>query len=230
MSKEASDERFTLTQVAKLLSVSVPTVRRLVFSGKLRAAKILVGDKMRWEVPRDEAFRLQRELTIGDARVTHEALYERAEVTEEKRSSSTSTEENMPSRSVPIEALTAALEFAERRIAEERHRALEAQDQAEQLRQHLNSERSKTLQAERATIALETQLAQYHRALTDSAESLAEERAHRKTAESRLEAMVIEPSPVPLESLKTSTPTSKRSWGQRVRGWLGMNEASSGRR
>lgn len=46
--------RLTLSQAADILGVSVPGVRRLVFSGKLKGTKVKRGEKERWEIERSE--------------------------------------------------------------------------------------------------------------------------------------------------------------------------------
>lgn len=74
-------------------------------------------------------------------------------------------------RSVPLEAHLAALELAGKQI--------------DRLSDQCQEERLRANQAERFKMALEGQLAQYQRALSESAESLAQERALRATAEAR---------------------------------------------
>ena len=97
--------------------------------------------------------------------------------------------------------MKAALEFAERRIAEERIRADECQRLA--------------LTAERAKMSLEVQLGQYQRVLSEQAESLAEERALRMAAEAK-----SGPATLPEMASKVDTPMRHRGWGQRLKGWL----------
>jgi len=72
--------------------------------------------------------------------------------------------------------------------------------------------------AERRAEALAMELGSYRRALAESAESLAEERALRKT----IEAREIEDKQH-LELLKLDTPArGSGGWGQRVRRWFGL--------
>ena len=79
------------------------------------------------------------------------------------------------------------------------------------------------IKSERARMALEAQLGQYQRALSESADSLAEERARRQAAE--LSAAVVvspESSPAPaanLEGLKTGS-APKRGFRARLGRWL----------
>ena len=101
---------------------------------------------------------------------------------------------------VPIEAMRAALEFAERRIIEERERAEQAQRLA--------------LTAERSKMSLEIQLNQYQRVLSEQAESLAEERALRLEAQAQLTTPLPEVLPRPDMLLP------RKGWGHRLKGWL----------
>jgi hypothetical protein len=80
-----------------------------------------------------------------------------------------------------------------------------AAERAEREQAQLHRER-----AERRADALAAELGAYRRALSESAESLAQERALRLTIEAK-----------ELESLKLSTPIQESSgWGQRVRHWF----------
>ena len=128
----------------------------------------------------------------------------------------TRSDQSAPGQAVPLAAHLAALEFAERRLAEERERFELAQRQCEEAR--LRAE-----QAERSRMAIEFQLQKYQSVLAENAESLAEERAFRQQAEAKLLAAELQPVPL-IESLKVATPVRK-GWGQRVRGWLGLKEA-----
>ena len=74
------------------------------------------------------------------------------------------------------------------------------------------------LSAERAKLSLEVQLGQYQRVLAEQAESLAEERARRLAAESKIQEPPV--APVPEVELKVATPVRAQGWGQRLRGWL----------
>lgn len=78
------------------------------------------------------------------------------------------------------------------------------------------------LKESRARVALETQLAQYQRAMAEQCESLAEERAWRKHLEAS--AAMVAPadnSPAPdIGDLKQDMPTSKRGFRYRLRRWL----------
>lgn len=96
---------------------------------------------------------------------------------------------------VPMEVHAEALKGIQEalRFAEDRNRV------AEEMR--LRAE-----QAERQKFAIEAELQKYRLALSEQAESLAEERAKATTAQAQL------------ETLKYDTP--KPSFGQRVKGWI----------
>lgn len=123
---------------------------------------------------------------------------------------------NAPEQSaqVPLEAHLAALELAERQI--------------ERMQSQCADERRRAEQAERARLALEFQLQQYQSALSEQAESLIEAQALRRTAEIRLQELEREPDPepeavLPLDNLKVAS--SRRSWGQRLRGMFRLSKA-----
>lgn len=108
---------------------------------------------------------------------------------------------------IPLEVHTEALKGIQEalRMVEERNQV------AEQMR--LRAE-----QAERQKLAIEAELHKYRLALSEQAESLAEERARATAAQAQLETH--------LEKLKCDTP--KPSFGQKVKGWLfGSNAAQS---
>ena len=87
--------------------------------------------------------------------------------------------------------------------------ALRAMERSQQLERQLEEEREQRARAERQAIALDTELGQYRRALTESAESLAAERARAQTAEllcATLQGAEAE--------------ASQRGWGSRLRTWL----------
>lgn len=117
--------------------------------------------------------------------------------------------------SVPLSAHLAALDLAKTQLEFLQRQAEESQKVA--------------MQAERAKYSLEAQLAQYQRVLAESAESLAEERAMRLVAEAKAADVPVSPSndlgvpvlPVDLSSpVLLDTPTRRRGWGSRLKGWL----------
>ena len=217
-------ERFSLAEAAKHLGVSIPTARRMVFKGGLSAVKVMVGDKARWEIPVHEVFTLQKR--SHREQFTCEALSELAQpaillqdegfVNASPPSANASVNEGKeatlnrsfqtPDASVPLAAHLAAIELASKQIDR-------LSDKADRLQ-------LKAEHAERMRFALEHQLQQYQAALSSQAESLAEERAMRLTFEAR--AKQTELATTELESLKVNMPTATKSWGHRVKRWLGL--------
>lgn len=87
--------------------------------------------------------------------------------------------------------------------------ALRAMERAQELEQQLSEERELRCRAERQATALDTELGQYRRALTESAESLAAERARAQAAE------------LLCATFKgAEAEASQRGWGSRLRNWL----------
>lgn len=87
--------------------------------------------------------------------------------------------------------------------------ALRAMKRAQELEEQLCEERQLRGRAERQVTALDTELGQYRRALTESAESLAAERARAQTAE--LLCATLQGAEAEAEH---------RGWGSRLRSWL----------
>lgn len=199
-------ERFTLAQAAKVLGVSVPTARRLIFSEKLRGFKVMKGDKERWEVLTCEVFTLKRSGFAESTATSSESI---TTPSPKKKKASQNASSLNTSQAVPVQAHLAALEMVNR------------------LHGQLEDERRQREQAERAKIAMEWQMQQYRTALSEQAESLAEAQALKKFAEARLEASTesqLEKPAAPLEHLKLATGKPK-TWGQRVRKWFGFKQA-----
>ena len=198
-------ERFTLAQAAKVLGVSVPTARRLIFSEKLRGFKVMKGDKERWEVLKCEVFSLKRSGFAENTATSSEPI---TRPSAKKKKASENPSPLNASEAVPVQAHLAALEMVNR------------------LHGQLEDERRQREQAERAKMAMEWQMQQYRTALSEQAESLAEAQALKKVAEAKLEASTesqLEPA-VPLEHLRLATGKPK-TWGQRVRKWFGLKQA-----
>jgi len=206
---EAGDEAeklLGLKRVAEVLGVSTPTARRLATTGKLAAVKIMVNDRLCWKVKPDSLKRY-----VAEAR--NEACDELSELKPRlKRDSKQSSPEIVhASNSVPLEAHQAALETA--KLALERLQHLENQ---------VEEHRTRADQVERQKFALEMELRQYQAALTEQSESLAEARAEKQAAESRLDQLTAI-APAPLEKLKLES--HRPTFGQRVKGWLGFKAA-----
>lgn len=202
---------FTIPEAAKFVGVNVKTMRKHVREGRIESVETPLGVKVT-----EEAL-----LAYAPPRTSIDQAEPDQDAPEE-----TIVDQPAPTRidhigpdqtaAVPLAAHLAALEFAERRLAEERARFELAQRQCEDAR--LRAE-----QLERSRMAMEFQLQKYQSVLAENAESLAEERAFRQQAEAKLLAVELPPAP-PIENLKVATPVRK-GWGQRVRGWLGLKEA-----
>ena len=200
---------FTIPEAAKFVGVNVKTMRKHVREGRIESVETPLGVKVT-----EEALLAYAPLrtSIDQAEPDQDA----PEATIVDHPASTKLDQSAPNQAVPLAAHLAALEFAERRLAEERERFELAQRQCEDAR--LRAE-----QAERSRMAMEFQLQKYQSVLAENAESLAEERAFRQQAEAKLLAAEPPPAP-PIENLRVATPVRK-GWGQRVRGWLGLKEA-----
>lgn len=200
---------FTIPEAAKFVGVNVKTMRKHVREGRIESVETPLGVKVTEEAL--VAYAPPR-TTFDQAVPDHDAPVE----TSVDQLAPTRSHHNGPDQAVPLAAHLAALEFAERRLAEERDRFELVQRQCEDAR--LRAE-----QAERSRMAMEFQLQKYQSVLAENAESLAEERAFRQQAEAKLLAVELPAAP-PIENLKVATPVRK-GWGQRVRGWLGLKEA-----
>ncbi|MBX3110309.1 MAG: helix-turn-helix domain-containing protein [Fimbriimonadaceae bacterium] len=200
---------FTIPEAAKFVGVNVKTMRKHVREGRIESVETPLGVKVTEEVLLAYA---PPRTNIDQAVPDQDA----PEETNADQSAPTRLDQIAPDQAVPLAAHLAALEFAERRLAEERERFEQAQRQCADAR--LRAE-----QAERSRMAMEFQLQKYQSVLAENAESLAEERAFRLQAETKLLAVELPPAP-PIENLKVASPVRK-GWGQRVRGWLGLKEA-----
>jgi hypothetical protein len=204
---------FTIPEAAKFVGVNVKTMRKHVREQRIESMETPTGVKVS-----EEAL-----LAYAPLRTTFdqaESDQDSPQQTIADQLGPTRVDQVAPDQTVvvPLAAHLAALEFAERRLAEERSRFEFVQKQCEDAR--IRAE-----QADRSRLALEFQLQKYQSVLAESAESLAEERAFRQQAEAKLrETFIALPAP-PVENLKVATPLRK-GWGQRVRGWFGLKEAN----
>jgi hypothetical protein len=201
---------FTIPEAAKFVGVNVKTMRKHVREGRIESVETPLGVKVTEDVL----------LAYGPQRTSvdqAEPDQDGPEGTMADQSAPSSADQGRPDQTgaVPLAAHLAALDFAERRLAEERARFESVQRQCE-------NERLRAEQAERSRMAMEFQLQKYQSVLAESAESLVEERAFRQHAEARLQEMTVASPPV--ESLKVAT-TVRKGWSQRVRGWLGFRQA-----
>jgi len=192
----------TFQEAAELIGINVKTIHRHIAKGKLHPVETPFGRRLkRTDLDPYLQTQLDKDAQVETASDAVPGSPGQSETESEKVLHGQDL-----SKYVPIAAMKTALEFAERRIAEERERA----DQAYRL----------TLSAERAKMSLEVQLNQYQRVLSEQAESLAEERALRLAAESQLSASPAATLDLPNVTPKLDTPVSQRGWGQRLKSWL----------
>lgn len=182
-------ELLTFTEAAAFAGVSSKTIHKHVKQGKLACVETPLGRRIEKEllVPyrnllganetRSEPFKDSDREDLGVLGSILEEL-DQPEWEEALPEDTDRQERGQPVMSVPLQAHLVALELARTQLEkaqlwldEERQRALMAQQLV--------------LQAERSKVALESQLSQYQRVLSEQAESLAEERALRLTFESR---------------------------------------------
>lgn len=209
----ASSVNLTLPQAAEELGVSLATARRLVRAQKLRAVKVQSEDRTRWEIPPGaiEEFRLNPD---GERAFSPSS---------EREFTKSEPEFKAGERTSNVEDTG----FGVHPAMIEAH--LEALKLVSTLQEKLEASQRRAEQAERALIPLVNQLDQYQRVLAENAESLAEERSRRLEAEFKAveaSSQIVESSsssvnsPSPDRDLKIDTPQKRRSWGQRVKGWL----------
>ncbi len=154
----------TLPEAAEALGVSLATARRLVRSGKLKAIKVQHEDRSRWEVTQDAITEFN--LNPGSERASNERA---SRVQKERTSTEPEFTPELDSNTPVglIQAHLAALALVER------------------LQQKIEDDQRRFETLARNQGAMQQELAQYQRALTETAESLAEERAHRLTLEAQ---------------------------------------------
>lgn len=216
------NNHLTLIEAAKLMGVSTQTVRRLIQRELLTAQQSLGPHGLRWEIDRTDLL-LYLEATRGGQQPMSTPPvdpYQHHNTPNIEPPQNPNTEavdhgqavdngQQQPQyldQSVPLAAHLAALELARTQLEHLQRQAEEAQRMV--------------LQAERAKMSLEAQLGQYQRVLTEQAESLAEERAHRMSLEAAKLSTELENLPLP-ETKPKLTPT-KRSWGSHIRSWFGL--------
>lgn len=190
-------ELLTFQEAAELAGINVKTIQRHIGKGKLQPVETPLGRRLK-RTDMDPYLQTRRD-SLAQDRAQEDTVSDSPGQSE--FGPRNVADGPGPSGFVPIEAMQAALEFAERRIVEERERAEQAQRMA--------------LTAERAKMSLEVQLNQYQRVLTEQADSLAEERALRLAAQTRLT-----PATLPEVLPRSDTPLPQKGWGQRLKGWL----------
>lgn len=197
----------SLTQVAEALGVSNPTARRLCMSGKLPAEKLLVNEQLCWKVKPESLKAYQEALSVG-VPAEDPAKTTRSRNVKKGLSEDETPSMNRISSDFPIEAHLAALDTARRAL-----------ERLERIENQLEEQRERAEQAERQKLSLELELRQYQAALSEQAQSLAELRAEKLTAEIRLEQTLATPD----LTLKVATP--RPTFGQRIRNWFGLKAA-----
>lgn len=217
----------TLIEAAKLMDVSTQTVRRLIQREVLTAQQSPGPHGLRWEIDRADLLRYL-EATRGGQQPLSSASSDHYQhpnncTTEPPQNPNTEPvnhyqcvddgqqQPQQPSthpqeQSVPLAAHLAALELARAQLDHLQRQAEEAQ--------------RAVLHAERAKISLEAQLSQYQRVLSEQAESLAEERAHRLA----LEVSKALETPTALPEVQPKVANTKPGWGGRFRRWLGLSK------
>lgn len=258
-------ERLTMRQAARILDVSLPTLRRMIARGQLPGEMRPGPFGERWEVPRDALARFQARREAGE--VAEIPPHETPGVTETTETGGEAPQDlsdevaEAPGAEVP-EAVEVGgeaprgsqVEMAEAppgevpEVAEAggdaprgeapeagevpglltlHARALEvagkALDRARALEERLQESQERAARAERHAEELRYALTQHQRALTEAAESLAEERARALMAEQAMAQaaeVITLPAPETTSSrLAASTPRSG-GWGSRLRRWL----------
>ena len=221
-------ERFSLSEAAQELGVSIPSARRLVFKGKLQGFKVKKGDKERWEVLKAEVFRLKAsEANAGEAFFQEEREVIAPEPSAKRSLNDSGNASKGSEAFIPLAAHLAALDLAKTQLEYLQRQAEDAKAQLDLSRRQAEDAQRVALQAERAKYSLEAQLSQYQRVLAESAESLAEERAMRLAAEAKAlevaakesKAETLEETPSDLAPI-VDTPTKRRGWGSRLKVWL----------
>lgn len=196
----------TIPEAAKRAGVNVKTLRKHVKMGRILAVETPLGLRIS-----EEALGCYGPLQTNTDQATLD--HDEPGQTTEDQPKETTADHVGPeqTRGVPLVAHLAALEFAERRLAEERARSEEAARRLDEVERRAN-------QAERSRLALEWQLQKYQAILAESAESLAEERALRMTFEAKSREIAATPE----VELRMATPVRGKGWSQRLKSWLGL--------
>lgn len=217
-------ELLTYTEAAELTGLTNKTIQRHVKKGALEVVETPLGKR----IPRsalDSYLGLRRDSEGQGLEDPHEDTETLQGHVFEEVEDVPGTAKDSPGQavhdgpyegaSVPLSAHLAALDLAK--------------TQLEFLQRQSEESQRVAMQAERAKYSLEAQLAQYQRVLAESAESLAEERAMRLVAEAKAAEVPVSPSndlvvpALPVDQappVLLDTPTRRRGWGSRLKGWL----------
>jgi len=186
-------ELLTFTEAAAFAGVSSKTIHKHVKQGKLAYVDTPLGKRIQKELLlpyRDLLGTNEKVLESADTLEVEEkrtfgSTWERVGQVQREDSAPENTvreQEGAPVLTVPLQAHLSALELAKSQLERTQAWLGEERDRV-QLAQQL------VLHAERSKIALEVQLNQYQRVLSENAESLAEERALRLSWQARSEEL-----------------------------------------
>ena len=213
-------ELLTYTEAAQLAGLTNKTIQRHVKRGTLLAVDTPIGKR----IPRAALapyLGLQKDRGgQAQAGLAEDTQHPAGTLEANREGMERTTEDSKAnlSPSVPLAAHLSAMDLAK--------------TQLDYLQRVAENAQQEVMKEARARMALELQIGQYQRALSEQADSLAEERAGRRAAEEwRLAAeasataeassMVVPAVPDrALSDLKTDMPTPKRGWGQRLGRWL----------
>ena len=173
------DKLYTFLAASKLAGVDVKTLRRHLAKGRITAVETPFGPRLTLETIQSYLGQVGAPSPVPNegesaSLETHpEALQGTLEASEGLQSSIATPSPFLPSpsHSMPEDGFIKAIEVLEKHL-----------DRVTYL---FEAERVRAEKAERGKLALENQLAQYTRALAESAESLSEERAKRVTAQAQ---------------------------------------------
>jgi hypothetical protein len=213
------DSLLTCSELAAIVARSERTIQRYVSQKKIESVITLDGIR----IPRSEVGKFQSGVNrrhvvdtwrqdLNDSRqnvdgLRQESTVDAAPVDRDRQASPEDDSGRRQGATIPIEVHSEALKGLQEalRMIEERN----------QVAEHM---RLRAEQAERQKLAIEAELHRYRLALSEQAESLAEERARVMVAQAQLETH--------LDKLKCDTP--KPSFGQKVKGWLFGSRQAAG--
>lgn len=166
------DKLYTFLAASKLAGVDVKTLRRHHAKGRITAVETPFGPRLTLETIQSYLGQTEASNPVpndgksASLEAHPEALQGTLEASEVIQSPSVA-----PSPSMPEDGFVKAIEVLEKHL--------------DRITCLFEAERARAEQSERFRMALEGQLSQYQRALTESSQSLAEERAQRLAAEAR---------------------------------------------
>jgi excisionase family DNA binding protein len=200
-----NDEKsFTLSQAAEILGISIPTIRRLVSTGRLKAEKQLVGDRLCWRVHKEEVVRFQSERKdqVGEHR--------------EQRKARRVNDERVSEQGAELVPLVAHLDLV-RVLEETQLRLLDVTERAHR--------------AERQSDLMRMELMATRNCLTEQAESLFEKQAIVKQKEEILNESQRKQSEWEQERVKLEAENAARliEFEQEKQQWISELETAKSR-